>query len=111
MASAQVKSAASKTGNLALRDMTDAELADEHRGLGFAKRRAEDRIKAIEAEVERRGLSGSIKGNVGMLERKPTTLIDLKRLRQERPDIVEAFAMGDGTYFSSRTLTAEERGV
>ena len=92
-----------------LHAMSDADLADEHRGLGFAKRRAADRIKDIEAEIERRGIAGPVKGKLGMLERKPTTLLDLDRLRKERPDIVEAFALGGGTYFSSRTLTAEER--
>ena len=109
MANASAKPAAAKAGKPALRDLSDAELADEHRGLGFAKRRAEAGIKEIEAEVERRKLTGAIRGRLGLLERKPTVLLDLKRLREERPDIVAAFALGEGSYFSSRTLTAEER--
>ncbi len=92
-----------------LHNMSDADLADEHRGQGFAKRRVAGRIKDIEAELERRGVTGPIKGKVALLERKATILLDLDRLRAERPDIVEAFAQGAGSYFSSRTLTAEEK--
>ena len=94
-----------------LHNMSDADLADEHRGQSFAKRRAADRIKDIEAEIERRGLTGAIRGRLALLVRKPTTLIDLDRLRAERPDIVEAFAQGAGGYWSSRTLTADERAA
>lgn len=89
-------------------EMTAAELADEHRGLGFAKRRAAGRIKDIETELDRRGLS-SAKGAIGIVEKKPTVLLDLDRLRAERPDIVKAFALGEGGYWSSGTLPPGER--
>ncbi len=47
-----------------------------------------------------------------MLERKPTTLLDLDAAaRQSGPTSWRPSRIGAGTYFSSRTLTAEERGV
>ena len=90
--------------------MTDGELADEHRGQSFAKRRVADRLAEVEAELERRRLTRAV-GTLGVAERKSNDgLVDLKRLRAERPDIVRAFALpGSDAFWSSRTLAAEEK--
>ncbi len=90
--------------------MTEAELADEHRGQGFAKRRAAERLAAVEAELDRRKLTRAV-GALGVVERKSNDgLIDLKRLRAERPEILREYATpGSDRYWSSRTLSEAER--
>ena len=94
-----------------LHNYSDADLADEHRGQGFAKRRAEERLAAIEAELERRQLTRAT-GKLGEVTRHDDGLgrVDLRRLRAERPDICRAYAQpGSGGYWRSRTLTQAER--
>lgn len=88
--------------------LSDAELADEHRGQVFAKTRAGDRLGAIEAELERRGVTRA-RGKVSLLVKRPNEagLVDLKRLRAEQPEICARYAMS--ALWSSRTLRPEER--
>ena len=95
----------------AVRDMSDAQLADEHRGQSFAKQRAADRLAAIEAELERRKLSTAT-GKLSVLTRHTNDigLIDLKRLRTEHPDLCRAYAQpGSTSFWRSGTLPAEKR--
>lgn len=95
----------------ALHKATDADLVDELRGQRFAKERADERIAAIGAELARRGLTEA-RGKLGhaTLKSDPLGRVDLKRLRAERPDICRAFAQaGSDSYWSVRTLKAEER--
>ena len=92
--------------------MTEAMLADAHRGHSFAKRRAEDQLAAIEAELDRRGLA-EVRGAVSVTTKTQTSLgrVDLKRLRAERPDLCRDYAQpGDHAFWTSRTLRPEERG-
>ena len=51
------------------------------------------------------------KGKLGVLRRLPSDgLVDLPRLRRERPEILKDYAQpGSDHFWSCRTLTAEER--
>ncbi len=90
--------------------MSDGELADEHRGQSFAKKRAAERIEQIEAELQRRGITEA-KGKLSAVRRHSNDgLIDLAGLRAEHPELVRRYAKpGSEHYFRSRTLTREER--
>ena len=72
-----------------VRDMTDAQLADEHRGHTFAKLRTKDKLEAIEAELDRRGLEFA-QGEHSFVSRQLTEigLVDLKRLRADLGDAI-----------------------
>lgn len=65
-------------------NMTDGQLADEHRGCGLGKWRYEQKLKEIEAELKRRGLS-SAQGEraIVSLQIGDIGLVDLKRLRAD----------------------------
>ncbi len=93
-------------------DMTDGQLADEHRGHTFAKQRAKDRLKAIEDELDRRGLVAA-KGELGLVSRQlaDVGLVDIKRLRADLgEDICREYAIaGSNEFWRSRTLRPEER--
>lgn len=93
-----------------VRDMTDAQLADAHRGFTFAKKRAVQNLQDIEAELERRGVT-SAKGAQSYVEKKLSLgLIDLPRLRAARPEIVTEFAQaGSQALWASRTLRPDEK--
>lgn len=68
-------------------DMTDGQLADEHRGHTFARLRTKDKLTAIEAELDRRGLEFA-QGEHSFVSRQITDvgLVDLKRLRADLGD-------------------------
>ncbi len=93
-------------------NMADGMLADEHRGYTFAKQRAKDRLKAIEDELDRRGLV-SAKGELGIVSRQlaDVGLVDIKRLRADLgEDICREYAIaGSNEFWRSRTLKPEER--
>ena len=92
-----------------LHNFSIAELADEHRGQSFAKRRVDDRLKAIEAELDRRGVKEA-RGAMALTTKKPGSprFVDIDRLRADHPEICAAYAKVE-PFWSSRTLSAEER--
>ena len=95
----------------AILDMTDAQLADEHRGHSFAKQRASEKLAAIETELERRQLTTAT-GKLSVVTRHENDigLIDLKRLREDHPDLCRAYAQpGSRSFWRSGTLPVEKR--
>ncbi len=93
-------------------DMTDAQLADEHRGHTFAKLRTKDKLQAIEAELDRRGLEFA-QGEHSFVSRQITDvgLVDLKRLRADLgDDIWREYGIPGSNRFWRSDLKKKEPG-
>ena len=67
-----------------LHNLSDGALADEHRNLGLGIYRYQQRLKAIEAELERRGLA-SATGARAVVSKQIADigLVDFKKLRAD----------------------------
>lgn len=68
-------------------EMTDGQLADEHRNHSFALKRTKDKLKEIEDELDRRNLV-SAQSDVSFVSKQigDIGLADLKRLRADLGD-------------------------
>ncbi|WP_158811198.1 hypothetical protein [Beijerinckia sp. L45] len=98
---------------LQVTEMTAGQLADEHRGYTFAKNRAKDRLKEIEAELDRRGLFCA-QGQQAFVTRQLADigLVDLKRLRADLGDgiWIEYRIPGSEEFWRSGTLKKDQTG-
>lgn len=94
--------------------MTDGELADAHRNWTMAKVRAGENLKAIEAELERRGLH-SAQGRTAFVSKQlgDIGLIDWKKLRAALGEAIcrEYAVPGSDVFWRSRVQKLDERSA